>query len=93
MEITLNGKSYVTGIVKSRMFRKAIEINEQIDFAQLKSKDLDKLIDFVAEVYGGQFKRDDVYDGLPADKLMSTLSESITGIVSGVAEKFESKNE
>lgn len=93
MEIKLNDKTYVAGTVKARMFRKAIEINEQIDFNQLKAKDLDTLIDFLVGVYEKQFTRDELYDGLDADKLISTLSESIGGIVSGVTEKLESKNE
>jgi len=93
VEIKLNGKTYVADTVKARAFRKAIEITEQIDFNKLKTKDLDTLIDFVVDVYGKQFTRDELYDGLDADKLISTLSESIGGIVSGVAEKLESKNE
>lgn len=92
MELKLEERTYVANTVKARMFRKAIEINEQIDFDKLKSKDLDTLIDFVVDVYGKQFTRDEFYDGLPADKLMSTLSESISGIVGGVTEKLESKN-
>lgn len=93
MELTLNDKTYVANTVKARMFRKAIEINEQIDFNQLKAKDLDTLIDFMVGAYGNQFTRDELYDGLDADKLIPTLSESISGIVNGVAEKLETKNE
>jgi len=93
MELKLGDKTYVADAAKARFFRKALEINEQTDFNQLKTKDLDKLIDFVVDVYGKQFTRDELYDGLDADKLIPTLSESISGIVNGVAEKLESKNE
>ena len=93
MDLKLNDKTYVASAVKARMFRKAIEISEKINFEKMKAKDLDELIDFIVELYGKQFTRDDLYDGLPAEKLTSTLSESINGIVSGVAEKIESKNE
>jgi len=93
MELKLGDKTYVAGAVKARAFRKAIEITEQIDFNKLKTKDLDTLIDFLVVVYEHQFTRDELYDGLPADKLMSVLSESISGIVGGVTEKLESKNE
>lgn len=93
MEIKLNGKTYVAVAVKARAFRKAIEINEKIDFTNLKAKDLDALVDFVVDVYGKQFTRDELYDELDGNKLMSVLSESINGIVGGVAEKLESKNE
>jgi len=93
MEIKLNDKTYVAVAVKARMFRKAIEINEKIDFANLEAKDLDALVDFVVDVYGKKFSRDELYDGLDGDKFMSTLSESINGIVGGVTEKLEPKNE
>lgn len=92
MELKLGDKTYVANTVTARFFRKALEINEQTDFNQLKTKDLDKLIDFIVDVYGKQFTRDELYDGLPADKLMSVLSESISGIVGGVTDKLESKN-
>ena len=92
MEIVLNDKTYVATTVKARMFRKAMAINEQINFSDLKAKDLDALVDVIVEFYGGQFTQDDLYDGLDADKLIPTLTESINGIVGGVTEKFESKN-
>jgi len=93
MQIMLNGKTYVANTVKARMFRKALEINEKINFSDLKTKDLDALVDVIVEFYGSKFTRDDLYDGLDADKLIPTLTESINGIVGGVTDKFESKNE
>ena len=93
MELKLGDKTYTANTVKARMFRKAIEINEKINFEKLKASDLDELVDFVAEFYGNKFSRDELYDLLPADKLMSVLSESINGIVGGVTEKLETKNE
>lgn len=93
MELKLGDKTYVTDPPKARVLRMAIGISEQVDFAQLKTKDLDKLADLVVDIYRKQFTRDEFYDLLPADKLISTLSESISGIVGGVTEKAESKNE
>ncbi len=88
MEISLNNKSYVMPKVKTRMLRKAIEINENIDFNNLKTKDLDGLVDFVVELYGNEFSRDDFYDGLDADKLIETLNSSINGIVGTMGNKL-----
>jgi len=39
---------------KTRMLRKAIEINENINFNNLKTKNLDELVDFVVELYGNK---------------------------------------
>jgi len=93
MNITLGEKTYVAKPAKARMFRQAIEINEKIDFSNLTTEALDELIGFVCTIYGDQFTIDEVYDGLDADKLVSTVSKSIGGIVNGVTEKLESKNE
>ena len=93
MEIKLENRTYTVKIVKARMFRKAIEISTEIDFNNLKTIDLDKLIDFIVELYENQFTRDDLYDNLPANELMSTLSGSVSQIVNGVGDKIESKNE
>jgi hypothetical protein len=71
------------------MLRKAIEINENIDFNNLKTKNLDGLVDFVVELYGNKFTRDDFYDGLDADKLIETLNNSINGIVGTMGNKLK----
>lgn len=88
MEIVLNDKTYVMPKVKTRMLRRAIEINEKIDFTNLRSKDLDGLVDFVVELYGSKFTRDEFYDGLDADKLITTLNTSINGIVGNLEDKL-----
>ncbi|WP_373181210.1 phage tail assembly chaperone G [Clostridium butyricum] len=88
MELILNDKTYVMPKVKTRMLRRAIEISESINFNNLKIKDLDGLVDFVVELYGNKFTRDDFYDGLDADKLIETLNNSINGIVGNLGSKL-----
>lgn len=88
MEIVLNDKTYVMPKVKTRMLRKSIEINEKIDFSNLRIKDLDGLVDFVVELYGNSFTRDEFYDGLDADKLIPTLNSAINGIVGTLEDKL-----
>lgn len=90
MQIELNNKIYVMPKVKTRMLRKAVEINEKIDFTNLKTKDLDELVNFVVELYGKKFTIDEFYDGLDADKLIPTLNNSINGIVGTLENKLNS---
>ncbi|AKA72345.1 phage tail assembly chaperone G [Clostridium scatologenes] len=89
MEIVLNNKTYIMPKVKTRMLRKAIEINENIDFSNMKTKDLDGLVDFIVELYGNKFTIDNFYDGLDADKLIETLNNSINGIVGNLGNKLK----
>lgn len=86
MEIILNEKTYVTGVIKSRAFRQAIEISESVDFDNLKAKDLDVLIDYVVNVFNKQFTRDEFYDGLPATQLYEVIGKAINGVVNGGTE-------
>jgi hypothetical protein len=88
MQIILNEKTYVMPLVKTRMLRRAIEINEKIDFNNLKTKDLDNLVDFIVELYGKKFTRDEFYDGLNSVDLIETLNNSINGIVGTMGEKL-----
>lgn len=88
MNVVLNYKTYVMPKVKTRMLRKAVEVNEKIDFNNLKTQDLDELVDFVVSLYGNQFTRDEFYDELDADKLIETLNNSINGIVGTMSGKL-----
>lgn len=88
MDIVLNYKTYVMPKVKTRMLRKAVEVNEKIDFNNLKTQNLDELVDFVVSLYGNQFTRDEFYDELDADKLIETLNNSINGIVGTMSDKL-----
>ena len=83
-------KTFTNLNVKSRALRKAIEINEEIDFSNLKVKDLDSLVDYVCELYHNEFTRDQFYDGLEANLLIETLSSAINGIVKGATDRLNS---
>jgi hypothetical protein len=46
-------------------------------------------VDFIVELYGNKFTRDNFYDGLDADKLIETLNNSINGIVGNLGNKLK----
>ena len=95
MQIILNGKTYESPAPKARMVREAVEITEEIDFGDIKAKDIDKLVNYVVKLYDNNFSIDDVYDGLEAEKLIPTLTESIEGVLGKMGAKLEEfpKNE
>ena len=82
-------KTFVTNKIKARLVRRATEITQGVDFSDLTPESLDRLIDFVCEVYKNKFTRDELYDGLDADKLIPTLLETIQGITEGVTSRLE----
>lgn len=93
--IKINDKTYTMPKVKSRMVRKTLEFNEKLNFNNLKTIELDELVDFIVELYGNQFNIDDVYDGLEANELIPTLVENIQAITQKTADKLDKfpKNE
>lgn len=95
MDLKLGKKNYSTGAIKAKMVRKAIEVAETTNFNDLKVKDLDTLVDYITELFGEKFTRDEVYDELDADKLIPTLTDCISGVTGGMTAKLEQfpKNE
>lgn len=89
MQITLHldGKenTFQLTFVKSRMFRKALELRQEIDFDDITPEQLDILVGFVCELFDKQFSIDDFYDGLPSENMMPVIMESFD-VVSGPSE-------
>ncbi|MHC1731968.1 MAG: phage tail assembly chaperone G [Bacteroidales bacterium] len=88
-EEIIEQKTFVTNKIKARLVRRATEITQDVDFNNLTPESLDKLIDFVCEVYKFKFTRDELYDGLAADKLIPTLLDTIQGITDGVTSRLQ----
>lgn len=94
IKLKINGqeKTFVATEIKGRMLRKAVE------FQQLKNMsedsfgvdELDSIIAYVVEVFGGQFTIDDVYDGLDVRDLMPEMMRCINEVMARFYEKMNS---
>ncbi|MFP7231938.1 hypothetical protein SFC70_08215 [Bacillus subtilis] len=88
MQITLliNGeeKVFSAPFIKGRMLREAIKLSKTSNFDDLDVGDLDNLVDYVVRVYDGQFSLDEFYDGISSEKMISTISDTIQGVVGTV---------
>lgn len=80
-------RTFVTGKMKSRLVVAAFEVREEITSTEFKTSTLHKLADFACEVYGNKFTRDQLYDGLDSDQLISTLKETMEGVIGGVTKR------
>ena len=85
MEITLQmagkNKIYTTGFVSARMVRQTLAMAKSINFEDLSPEELDQLADYVVDLFGRQFTRDDLYDGLASQALLPTIEHCIQGVV------------
>lgn len=90
MEIILKtdkkNKTFKVDFISARMVRRTIEVSNGINFENLKVEELDKLVDYIVELFGNQFTRDDVYDGLSSKDLLSTITNCINEVVGGMTE-------
>jgi hypothetical protein len=90
MEIVLKKdkkeKTYTTGFISARMVRRTIEVSQGVDFDNISPEELDKLIDYIVELFGNQFTRDDVYDGLQSKDLIPTITKCINEVVGEITE-------
>lgn len=85
LELRINGepKIFTAPFVSGRHFRKVNEFDETIDYANVGVKEMDTLIGFVCEVFGNQFSVDDFYDGIPAHKVISSITDVFIYIRTG----------
>ena len=80
-------KTFVAIKPKGRMVRRAMEMMDNTDEENFKTSDLDNMIQYVVDLFGGKFTLDDVYDGLDVDKIMPTIVDCIKS----VSEMFKSR--
>ena len=89
MEIVLkiNGKdkTYTAGFISARMVRKTIEVSKEVTFDNILPEELDKLMDYIVELFGNQFTRDELYDGLASKNLIPTITRCINEVVGEVS--------
>ena len=97
MEIVLktNGKdkTYTAGFISARMVRTTIAVSQEINFDNIAPEELDKLMDYIVELFGSQFTRDELYDGLASKDLIPTITRCINEVVGAMGEATAGKNE
>lgn len=79
-------QTFQSPFISARMLRRTIEVSREVNFNDMTVDELDRTVGYVVELFGKQFTIDDVYDGLPAGKLISTILDCINAVVGGVSE-------
>jgi hypothetical protein len=95
LKIDGKDKTFTTNFISARMLRRTIEVAQGVNFDNISPEELDKLIDYIVELFDNQFTRDDVYDGLASKDLIPTITKCINEVVGQMAEvtSGEGKNE
>nr|WP_303874047.1 hypothetical protein [Tepidanaerobacter acetatoxydans] len=67
------------------MVRRTIAVSQEINFDNILPEELDKLMDYIVELFGNQFSRDELYDGLASKDLIPTITKCINEVVGEVS--------
>lgn len=90
MKITLKidgkDKDFTTDFISGRVLRRALEISNETNLSRISLDAMDKLVDFVVDVFGKQFTRDQFYDGIPAVGMMKQIISIINDIINSAAD-------
>jgi 23S rRNA G2069 N7-methylase RlmK/C1962 C5-methylase RlmI len=85
MNITLlineEERIFNTVFIKGRSLRKVLLFREEMNFENLKVKDLDELVGLIVDTFNNQFTIDEFYDGIPSESLMKSITETFNEIV------------
>ena len=78
-------KYWTPAFIPFTKVREAMELASELEKGDTDDfgKSVDKLVDFVTDVYGNQFTKDELYNGIHAPTAIETLQEQIMFIAQG----------
>lgn len=79
MKLTLGKKRYVAPKPKTKIYREAIKLSNNIDVLldNLNEDTFDELASFVVEVFKNQFTLDDLYEELDGEEFLPLFTQAI----------------
>ena len=78
-------KYWTPAFIPFTKVREAMELAAELEKGETENvaESMDKLADFVTDLYGGQFTKDELYGGLHAPSAVQVLQEQILFIAQG----------
>jgi hypothetical protein len=68
-------KSFSVPFINGMVWRKFIELKAKMDMENLSPEEVDELVDLVVYGYGEKFTQEEFYEGVPHDKVITTIDE------------------
>lgn len=73
-------KTYSTGFISARKFRQAVEMQNKMKDG-ITVERLDDLVEYIVNAFDRQFTIDELYDGLPSNKLIPSVFDVIDEVI------------
>lgn len=68
-------KTFTIPFISGMVLRKYLELKDTFeDESNLTVAEIDKMVDLVVYAYGNKFTAEEFYNGIPFDKLMTTIN-------------------
>jgi hypothetical protein len=82
LKLIMNGeeRTFVSTFIPARAFRQVLEMNRRMDFNNLAPDEMDEIVGLIRYVFSNEFTVDEFYDGLPIEKLVPTMKETMETI-------------
>jgi hypothetical protein len=86
-------REFTIGYVTMLTVRRAMDIQEKVDFEHITPAQLDQIVDLVVDAFDRQFTREEFYRGIPAKgfvrRLIGILGDVVSLLVSAADEMGE----
>jgi hypothetical protein len=91
LKLNINGldTTFVTPFLSARKLRETIVISEKLQKEEMTPEQVDTMADYVVDIFGNKFTRDQLYDGLASNELLPTITNCISTVMGNLNTKVE----
>ncbi|MFW5438742.1 phage tail assembly chaperone G [Paenibacillus apiarius] len=91
MDVTLRmedgkTKEFSQGFISGRMFRRTLEISKALQGGTIDENTADVMADYVVDLFGKQFSREQFYDGIDARLFIPTVTSCVQKVIGEATE-------
>jgi hypothetical protein len=86
-------KSFATPFISSRKLKNSFAVQKKMNNPNLDEETLlDEMADYIVDLYGKQFTRDELLDGISPKEILLTTNKCIQEIIGGLNEAAKELN-
>lgn len=92
LKIDGEAKTFTTPFISARKLRNTMEIGEKFT-ENITMETLDEIVDYIVDIFGNQFTRDQLYDGMASKNLIDTALRCISEVTGDLNINLQEINE
>lgn len=80
-------KTFKSPFLNGYMFRKTMEMSNLTNEGQDGAKVSDDMVDYIVEIFGNKFTREEFYEGIEGNKILDTFTKCINEVMGKTVDK------